>query len=89
MIIANTEAVEKAVDTTEVVMDTEAKQISSKAFECIHCGVTKTKGKDNFRQAGSEWNSKTKSYDITEKFVYWGSCTPCVDSFAKGKTLVS
>tara|TARA_R100000951_G_C2623693_1_gene175359 strand:- start:622 stop:888 length:267 start_codon:yes stop_codon:yes gene_type:complete len=88
MIIAETTtAVDKTVDTTKV--DTEAKDTNSKAFECIHCGVTKTKGKDNFRQAGSEWNSKTKSYDTVEKFIYWSSCTPCVDSFAKGKTLVS
>jgi len=86
MIIAETTtAVDKAVDTTKE--DTEAKETNSKAFVCQHCGVTKTKGKDNFRQAGSVWNGK--SYDITEKFIYWNSCTPCVDSFAKGKTLVS
>jgi len=86
MIIA--EETTKAVDTVAKDTTNETKT-NSKSFECVHCGVTKTKGKDNFRQAGSEYNTKTKSYDITEKFIYWSACIPCVDSFAKGKTLVS
>jgi hypothetical protein len=85
MIIAETTT---AVDTVAKDTTNETKT-NSKSFVCDHCGVTKTKGKDNFRQAGSEYNSKTKSYDITEKFIYWSACIPCVDSFAKGKTLVS
>ena len=82
-------------EETTTAVDTVAKETTndtttnSKSFECVHCGVTKTKGKDNFRQAGSEYNKTTKSYDIVEKFIYWSACTPCVDSFAKGKTLVS
>jgi hypothetical protein len=86
MIIA--EETTKAVDTVAKDTTNETKT-NSKSFECVHCGVTKTKGKDNFRQAGSEYNGKTKSYDIVEKFIYWSACIPCVDSFAKGKTLVS
>ena len=85
MIIAETT---KAVDTVDKETTNDTKT-NSKSFECVHCGVTKTKGKDNFRQAGSEYNSDTKSYDVVEKFIYWTACTPCVDSFAKGKTLVS
>jgi len=85
MIIAETTT---AVDT--VAKDTtDDTTTNSKSFVCDHCGVTKTKGKDNFRQAGSEYNSTTKSYDIVEKFIYWTACIPCVDSLAKGKTLVS
>tara|TARA_R110002012_G_scaffold38144_1_gene106512 strand:+ start:818 stop:1075 length:258 start_codon:yes stop_codon:yes gene_type:complete len=85
MIIAETTT---AVDTVAKDTTNDTKT-NSKSFECVHCGVTKTKGKDNFRQAGSEYNKTTKSYDIVEKFIYWSACTPCVDSFAKGKTLVS
>ena len=86
MIIAeNNVTVDETVDKDT----TNETKTNSKSFECVHCGVTKTKGKDNFRQAGSKWNSKTKSYDITEKFIYWNACTPCVDSFAKGESLVS
>jgi len=86
MIIA--EKTTTAVDTVAKDTTNDTKT-NSKSFECVHCGVTKTKGKDNFRQAGSEYNKATKSYDIVEKFIYWSACTPCVDSFAKGKTLVS
>ena len=85
MIIAETTT---AVDTVAKDTTNDTKT-NSKAFECVHCGVTKTRGKDNFRQAGSEYNKTTKSYDIVEKFIYRSACTPCVDSFAKGKTLVS
>jgi len=87
MIIA--ENITTTVDKAVAKDNTNDTKTNSKSFECVHCGVTKTKGKDNFRQAGSEYNKTTKSYDIVEKFIYWSACTPCVDSFAKGKTLVS
>lgn len=86
MIENNTVVEDTATDTNKDTVDTKT---NGKSFECVHCGVTKTKGKDNFRQAGSKYNPVTKDYDIYEKFIYWSTCIPCVDNFAKGKTVVS
>lgn len=80
MIIAETtKAVDKAVDK-DTTNDTK---IKSSTYDCKDCGTTRKVGKDNMRQAGSEYNAKTKTWDTIVQFIYWDICKFCADKRIK------